>query len=153
MTPEQRAGWALRIRAAALDWGVGFAASQEIDREGILPATRLAALRAIQALASAGLLQHLLLDYLILPAVDLPQTALVKGDARSLSIAAASVLAKTARDALLCEMDARYPGYHFAAHKGYGTPAHQQALLELGPCLIHRATFAPVRERLLQASR
>ena len=150
MTPEQRALWAPRIRAAALDWGVGFATSQEIDREGIVPATRLAVQRAIEALEQAHLLQHLLLDYLTLPAVDLPQTALVKGDARSLSIAAASVLAKTARDTLLCELEARYPGYHFAAHKGYGTPAHQRALSELGPCAVHRATFAPVRERLLR---
>ena len=150
MSPEQRARWAPRIRAAALDWGVGFAASQEIDQEGILPATHLAAVRAIEALQKAHLLQHLLLDYLILPGVDLPQTALIKGDARSLSIAAASVLAKTARDALLCEMEDRYPGYHFAAHKGYGTPAHQQALRDLGPCDIHRASFAPVRERLQQ---
>jgi ribonuclease HII len=148
MSPEQRAGWAPRIRAAALDWGVGFASSQEIDQEGILPATRLAALRAIGALERADLLQHLLLDYLVLPAVDLPQTPLIKGDSRSLSIAAASVLAKTARDALLCEMEDRYPGYHFAAHKGYGTPAHQLALRQLGPCAIHRASFAPVRERL-----
>jgi ribonuclease HII len=78
--------------------------------------------------------------------VDLPQTSLTKGDARSLSIAAASVLAKTARDALLIELAQTYPGYGFARNKGYGTLAHRQAIRELGPCTVHRRSFAPVAE-------
>jgi ribonuclease HII len=81
------------------------------------------------------------LDYLNLPGVLIPQTSLVKGDARSLSIAAASILAKTARDARMRQLDSQYPGYGFAQHKGYGTFAHRQALAQFGPCLIHRRTF------------
>ncbi len=143
MTPRQRACWAQEIRAAALGWGVGFSGPGEIDALGILPATRLAMHRALAQLIAAP--QHLLLDALRLPGVHLPQTALIKGDARSLSIAAASVLAKTARDAHMAALEAHYPGYGFAAHKGYGTAAHLAALLRLGPTPIHRRSFAPVR--------
>ncbi|HEX9092245.1 MAG TPA: ribonuclease HII, partial [Anaerolineales bacterium] len=84
---------------------------------------------------------HLLIDYLFLPEITIPQTALIKGDCRSLSIAAASIMAKTARDALLRKLDLTYPGYSFAAHKGYGTRAHRDALQRLGPCPIHRLSF------------
>jgi ribonuclease HII len=93
---------------------------------------------------------YLLLDYLRLPEVDLPQIALVKGDQRSLSIAAASVLAKTTRDALLQQLDEQYPGYGLASHKGYGTAAHCAALRRLGPSPVHRLTFQPVREMAQQ---
>jgi ribonuclease HII len=89
--------------------------------------------------------QHLLVDYLEIPGCAIPQTALVKGDARSLSIAAASILAKTARDALLRQLDSQYPGYGFATHKGYGTAAHLAAIQRLGPCPVHRKSFAPIR--------
>jgi ribonuclease HII len=85
--------------------------------------------------------QHLLIDYLLLPGCPLPQTPLVKGDARSLSIAAASVLAKTTRDALLRELDGHRPGYGFATHKGYATAAHYASLERLGPCPEHRRSF------------
>jgi ribonuclease HII len=85
-----------------------------------------------------------LLDAMLLPEVDLPQTSLIKGDARSLSIAAASVLAKTSRDAWMVQMDERYPGYGFARHKGYGTAVHRAALQDQGPCPIHRFSFSPV---------
>lgn len=139
MSPDSRSFWAARIREEALAWGVGFASPQEIDAIGILPATFLAAGRALAALASPA--DHLLLDFIRLPDSPLPQTSLVKGDARSLSIAAASVLAKTARDALMIELDSLYPGYGFAAHKGYATRAHYAALARLGPCEIHRRTF------------
>lgn len=139
MTPAERETCAVRIRQAALAWGVGLASAQEIDALGILPATLLAAQRALLALADPP--QHLLLDFIRLPAVPLPQTPLIKGDARSLSIAAASILAKTARDRLLCELDALYPAYGFAAHKGYGTRRHRHALERLGPCEIHRRSF------------
>jgi ribonuclease HII len=90
--------------------------------------------------------QHLLLDAVRLPAVALPQTVLIKGDVRCLSIAAASVLAKTARDELLVAWDKEYPGYGFARHKGYGTAAHRQALQLKGPCPLHRLTYAPIRD-------
>jgi ribonuclease HII len=145
MTPAEREAWAPCIKTLASSYGIGFASACEIDTLGILPATLLAVRRALQGLAFAP--DHLLLDYLRLPDDPTPQTALVKGDMRSLSIAAASVLAKTARDALLCELDAVYPGYGFASHKGYGTPEHRAALARLGPCSIHRLTFRGVKEQ------
>ena len=139
MTPHQRQNASARIQEAALAYAVGFAEAAEIDALGILPATRLAAWRALQALVIIP--EHLLLDCLFLPEVDIPQTSLIKGDRRSLSIAAASVLAKTARDARLEAMEEEYPGYGFARHKGYGTAAHREALQRLGPCLEHRRSF------------
>lgn len=145
MTPNQREYWAKILRTTALVWSVGFASHAEIDTLGILPATRLAARRALESLAIQP--DHLLLDYLKLADVDLPQTSLVKGDCRSLSIAGASVLAKTARDAIMRELDGQYPGYGFPAHKGYGTAAHLGALARLGPCPLHRLSFAPLRAR------
>jgi ribonuclease HII len=168
MTPNAREAWAPRIQSAALAWGVGFASSQEIDSLGILPATKLAATRALLSpdhgrltidnlspaalppspLSSAPLIpdyllpDYLLTDYLLFPNIDLPQTALVKGDRLSLSVAAASVLAKTARDALMRELDGQYPAYGFARHKGYGTRIHQEAIRRLGLCEIHRRSFS-----------
>ena len=140
MTPHEREIARERIIQSAITWGVGFAASEEIDQLGIVPATRLAAWRAVESLSPPP--AHLLLDYLFLPEVTLSQTALIKGDCRSLSIAAASILAKTARDALMRELDLTYPGYGFAAHKGYGTRVHREALKQLGPCPVHRLSFA-----------
>ncbi len=139
MTAEQREAARNKILIHAISWGVGFATSQEIDQVGILPATRRAACRALQALSISP--THLLLDYLLLPDVPTSQTSLVKGDCRSLSIAAASILAKTSRDALLCELDRAYPGYGFASHKGYGTQAHRAAIRRLGACPAHRLSF------------
>ncbi|KAF0106862.1 MAG: ribonuclease HII [Anaerolineaceae bacterium] len=149
MTPPEREAWAPRIREAALAWGVGFASAEEIDALGILRATKLAAMRALDSLSSNPdtlisnplFPDYLLTDYLIFPEISLPQTALVKGDQRSLSVAAASVLAKTARDAWMREAETRHPGYGFAQHKGYGTQAHRSALMRLGRCEIHRKTF------------
>jgi ribonuclease HII len=137
MTPPARQAWAPRIQAIALGWGVGFASAAEIDALGILPATRLAAMRALEALAP----DCLLTDYLVFREISLPQTALVKGDCLSLSVAAASVLAKTARDARLRELDGQYPGYGFARHKGYGTRIHQAAIARMGLCELHRKSF------------
>ncbi len=152
MSPAQRNEWAISIHEKALAWGVGFASHSEIDILGIVPATRLAAQRALQACKypaeGSQEVDHLLLDYLFLPDIDIPQTKLVKGDQRSLSIAAASVLAKTARDALLVELDEKFPGYHLAENKGYGTRKHLQALEKLGPSRIHRRSFAPIRNSL-----
>ncbi len=139
LSPAQRQALRPRIQEAALAWGVGMASPQEIDQLGILPATRLAAWRAIQALQPAP--QHLLLDWLLLPDLDIPQTALVKGDCRVLSIAAASILAKTARDDLMVDLAAQHPAYGFEQHKGYGTLAHRRALASCGPCPQHRLTW------------
>lgn len=143
MSPAARQDWEERLKTLALGWAVGWASSEEIDRFGIVPATRLAVRRSLESLTFS--LDHLLTDYLRLPEVSIPQTPLVKGDARSLSIAGASILAKTARDAYLRDLDSRYPGYGFARHKGYGTPQHKQALERLGPCPEHRRSFAPLR--------
>ena len=142
MTPRQRSYWAQVIRQTAVTYAVGYADCQEIDTLGIVPATRLAVLRALQALTLAP--QHLLLDWLLLPECDLPQTSLAKGDQRVLSIAAASVLAKTGRDCLLQELDAAYPGYGLKDHKGYGTAHHLASLQHLGPSPLHRLTFSPM---------
>jgi ribonuclease HII len=144
MTPTQRSYWAKRLIEICLAWGVGFASAEEIDKLGIAPATRLAACRAVQSLGVQP--EHLLVDYLRLPELPIAQTPLVKGDARSLSIAAASILAKTRRDALLCELEAQYPGYGLAQHKGYATQAHRLALERLGPSPIHRLSFAPCKK-------
>ncbi|MFH1446376.1 MAG: ribonuclease HII [Chloroflexota bacterium] len=143
MTPAQRMLWAEKIKSVAFAWAVGFADSAEIDALGIAPATRLAASRALDTLTCHP--QHLLIDYIHLPEIPIPQTALVKGDARVLSIACASVLAKTTRDALMVSFNDKYPQYGFAAHKGYGTKQHRQAIEQYGPCSIHRRSFAPLR--------
>ncbi len=140
MTPLAREEAAQRIRQTALTWGVGFASSEEIDSQGIVRATRLAALRALEALSLFP--DYLLTDFrLELPQLDISQTALVRGDAQCLSIAAASVLAKTSRDALMRELDGEHPGYGLGKHKGYGTAAHRKALRSLGYSPVHRKTF------------
>ena len=138
MTQLARETWAPRIKETAGGWGVGFASAEEIDTLGIVPATKLAATRALENL----LPDYLITDYLIFPEIDLPQTALVKGDQRSLSVAAASVLAKTARDALMRELDGQYPGYGFARNKGYGTTFHREAIKKLRRCETHRKSFS-----------
>ncbi|MEA3351000.1 MAG: ribonuclease HII [Chloroflexota bacterium] len=143
MTPAQRESWSRRIREIAWAWGVGFASPAEIDALRIVPATRLAAQRALANLSVSP--EHLLLDYLFLNDIPQPQTSLIKGDMRSLSIAAASVLAKTSRDALLVELGDKYPGYGFAGNKGYGTRSHREAIERLGPSRLHRFSFAPMR--------
>lgn len=142
MTPLARMHWAIRLKEIALAWGIGYASSDEIDAIGIVPATRLAALRAVQQLKPQP--EHLLIDYLSLPEISLPQTSLVKGDARCYSIAAASILAKTSRDQLCNDLDSQYPGYGFSQHKGYGTRLHLAALAQLGPAPVHRQSFAPI---------
>lgn len=144
MSAKQRQQWAEQIRQIAVAAQVGFAEPAEIDELGIVPATRLAAMRAMANLSQAP--GHLLIDHIAIPGAGLPQTSLVKGDCRSLSIAAASVLAKVARDALMVELDAQYPGYGFAGHKGYGTRKHLAAIEQLGPSPIHRMSFAPIRK-------
>jgi ribonuclease HII len=140
MTPLQRESRAPCIKEVALTWNVGFASADEIDALGIVHATRLAALRALNGLSISP--QYLLTDFrLELPQLDISQTALVKGDVLCLSIAAASVLAKTTRDELMCELDMHYRGYGLRKHKGYGTQAHRLAMKQLGISPIHRKTF------------
>lgn len=141
MTPQQRTRWVKVIRGVALSWAVGYASNQEIDQLGILPATYLASRRALSALDPAP--QHLLLDYILLPDHPCPQTALVKGDSRSLSIAAASVLAKTSRDALMLDLDRSFPDYRFCRHKGYATAEHRESIARLGVSPVHRLSFSP----------
>jgi ribonuclease HII len=138
MTPLARETWAPRIKESALGWGVGFASAREIDTWGIVPATKLAAVRALETLFP----DYLISDYLVFREIDLPQTALVKGDQRSLSVAAASILAKTTPDAMMRELDVQFPGYGFSQHKGYGTPQHQDAIKKLKRCKIHRKSFS-----------
>jgi ribonuclease HII len=141
MTPPQRESAADRIKASALTWSVGFASPQEIDWMGIVGAGRLAAQRALEQLRIEP--DYLLTDFrLALPELEVNYTSLVRGDGCCLSIAAASVLAKTARDALMRALDLELPGYGLAAHKGYGTLAHRRALREMGVSPIHRKSFS-----------
>jgi ribonuclease HII len=139
LTPVQREMWAARLKQVALAWEVGLASHAEIDLLGIVPAVHLAIARAVRRLRVRP--EHMLIDYLGLPELPIQQTSLVKGDQRSLSIAAASILAKTARDTILRQLDWKFPGYGFADHKGYGTPGHLAALQRLGPCPEHRLSF------------
>jgi ribonuclease HII len=143
LSPARREALAPEIRARALAWGVGFASAEEICALNILRATELAMRRAMAALTTAPVFA--LVDGNHAFDLGVPVRPVVKGDALCACIAAASILAKTARDAVMAEMDARHPGYGFAAHKGYGVPAHAAALQRLGPCPIHRLTWAPVR--------
>ena len=144
MTARQRARYEGCIKSVSIAWGVGSASEGEIDQLGIVPATCLAMQRAIDELVYPP--NHLLIDYISMRDCACPQLSLPKGDCRSLSIAAASVLAKTTRDAFMIAQDANYPGYGFARHKGYGTALHRAALKELGPTPFHRKSFKPIIE-------
>lgn len=146
MTAEERADGAERIRAAAVGWGVGVASVEEVDAFNIRMATLLAMRRAVEALGIQP--QGLLIDGSDRIFTPVPCEAVVDGDAKSLSVAAASVVAKVTRDGLMDEADRAFPGYGFAQNKGYGTPDHLEALRERGPCSIHRKSFRPVRELL-----
>jgi len=140
LTPRKRDQFVPRIKEIARAWGIGFASADEIDSLGIVASTRLAANRALEAMSF--LPDFLLTDFrLELPELDVSQTALVRGDQRSLSIASASILAKTARDTLIVELDPQYPQYGFLRHKGYGTLAHRRMIAKLGFSPIHRKTF------------
>lgn len=134
------------IQKEAVAWAVGRAEAEEIDALNIRRASLLAMRRAVEALSVKP--DHLLLDAFTLPDFPLPQRGIIKGDSLSMSIAAASVLAKTTRDRWMRELDARYPGYGLAEHKGYPTASHVQAIREKGVLPIHRRSFGPVREAL-----
>lgn len=143
---ERREELAVAIKRDALAWAVGVAEVEEIDRINIYHAGLLAMRRAVQALGLPP--QYALVDARTIPECPCPQRGIIHGDALSMSIAAASIVAKTTRDRMMAELDARYPGYGLAAHKGYPTPQHVQALREKGVLPIHRRSFGPVREAL-----
>jgi ribonuclease HII len=142
----ERARLAIEIKASALCWAVGVTSVEEIDAINIYRAGLLAMRRAVEGLSI--LPEHLLIDARRLPEVKIPQQGIIHGDALSLTIAAASIIAKTTRDAMMAELDLVYPGYGFARHKGYPTAEHFAALGRWGPCLLHRRSFAPVRQAL-----
>lgn len=150
LTPQQRADLVGTIQATASAWGLGSADNGEVDALGIVPATKLAMSRALDALHTQFPdfdTQCLFLDALVWPemAPRYPQFSIVDGDARSLTIAAASVLAKVWRDEQMLAWDALYPEYGFASHKGYGSARHMAALRQHGPCPLHRMSFRPLR--------
>ena len=131
------------IKENALAWGIGWASPEEIDELNIRQANHLAMRRAVQAMGHTP--SAIIIDGNDVPAdLPCPARAIIKGDLTEPVISAASILAKTARDRLMKELDAAHPGYGFAAHKGYGTKAHSEALARLGPCAIHRMSFKPV---------
>lgn len=135
---------AIEIKKVAIAWHVAFVEHDEIDRINIHWAGILAMKRAVLGLSTTP--QHMLIDARKIKDLDIPQQGIIKGDAKSLSIAAASILAKTTRDAHMAVMDEKYPGYGLKKHKGYPVEAHVEALRRLGPSPIHRRTFGPVRD-------
>lgn len=145
LRPKDRERLAEQIEGCALALSIAAVDAATIDRVNIYQATRLAMLEAVSGLAPAP--DHLLIDAMRLDH-PCPQTSIVYGDSLSLSIAAASVVAKVYRDRLMCELDAKYPEYGLAAHKGYGTARHRAALREHGATPMHRQSFAPVAEQL-----
>jgi ribonuclease HII len=147
LTHDQREEIAPLIWEKALAAAVNFVSVETIDRIGIAEASRQAMFGAIADLCVRP--QHLLLDAFPLRACSLEQTPIIRGDSTSLSIAAASIIAKVARDRLMTAHDDRYPAYGFGGHKGYYTPEHARALRDVGPCELHRRSFSPVREMLL----
>ena len=148
-TPDERATLAATIRDVASGIGVGIVPPDELDRYGLTVGNRLAMRRAIEALP--WMPGYLLLDWVKLPELRIPQRAFARGDATSLSIAAASIVAKVERDAMMAALDAAHPGYDFARHKGYGTAMHRAALRLHGPSPVHRYRFAPVHAAAVAA--
>lgn len=143
LTPKKRQQLAIQIQQEALCFAYGRAEVDEIDRLNIHHATLLAMKRAVEALSIQP--DEVLIDGLYVPVLTMPSKAIVKGDSLIDEIAAASILAKVARDEEMTQFDAIYPGYGFAAHKGYPTVEHRAMLQKLGPCAIHRRSYAPVR--------
>jgi ribonuclease HII len=143
---ERREEMARALKEEAVAWAVGRAEVEEIDTINIYHAGLLAMRRAVEGLSLRP--QYLLVDARRVPECSIPQKGIIKGDALSLSIAAASIIAKTTRDAYMRQMDAQYPGYGFGTHKGYPTPEHCQALQRLGAVPLHRRSFARVRVAL-----
>lgn len=144
LSPAARTRLAQAVRRLAAAVGIGFISAQDIDHCGIVACTRQAMAQAIGELALRP--DYVIVDFLPLPELDLPNRGILDGDALCLSIAAASIVAKVARDRLMEQQDLLYPEYGFGRHKGYGTPEHLAALQRLGPCALHRRSFAPVRD-------
>ncbi len=144
LSPAQRERLFEVIQTTAAGWAVGLASAAQVDDLNVVGATRLAMQQALAALPIAP--DYLLLDHLKLPAVPLPQDAFPKADNISLSVAAASVLAKVTRDRLMVELHRQYPQYAFDRHKGYGTQLHQTALAKFGPTPAHRLSYGPIRQ-------
>jgi ribonuclease HII len=150
-TPRQRGVLYDVICGVALSWAVSLVPAARIDEIGIVPATRQAMREAIERLVPPP--DALLIDFVRLPSVRLPQRSLTKGDLRSLSIAAASIVAKVSRDREMIALSETHPGYGFARHKGYGTTRHREALQRLGPLPnVHRWSFAPVSAAAIKSS-
>jgi ribonuclease HII len=147
LTPMRREALSTVIRETALAYAVALVEPDEIDRINVYRATLTAMRRALDGLAIAP--EHVLVDARRIPGCDLPQEAIVKGDARCHAIAAASILAKTTRDAVMLRYEDEYPGYGFGEHKGYSTQAHRDAIRRLGPCAIHRRSFTLLPARKL----
>ena len=147
LSAKKRAQQYQIIIDTALDYGIGARPAREVDRCGIIASTKGAMLDALQALDPPA--EYLLIDGRIrLMRSPLPQQSIIRGDSKSLSIAAASILAKVTRDRTMIALDSEYPEYGFAQNKGYGTASHREALERLGPTPIHRLTFAPLRATL-----
>jgi len=147
LSAARREALEIEIKQRAVAWGVGFASVAEIAQLNILHATGLAMRRAVEAMQTAPIFA--LVDGNYAFNLPCPVKTVVGGDAISASIAAASILAKTARDRLMMQMDDIYPGYGFSGHKGYRAPIHAEALLRLGPCPEHRLTWGPVKLALM----
>lgn len=146
LTPEERDELEPEIRASAVAVGIGRAEVHEIDSINIYRAGLLALRRAVEALDPQP--QHVLVDARKLDGIRVPQQPIIKGDAKSISIGAASIVAKVHRDRLMAHHEVEYPGYGFASHKGYPTAEHLEALERLGACPLHRRSFAPVAKKL-----
>jgi ribonuclease HII len=144
LDPGMRAELAVKIREKACGVAVGIATVEEIDAINIYHAGLLAMRRAVEGLPRIP--QHVLVDARTIPGVEMPQSAFNKGDGLNFSIAAASIIAKTTRDAMMEELDREYPGYGFSSHKGYPTPEHKEAVRKLGPSTVHRMSFPVIHE-------
>ncbi|HHX63294.1 MAG TPA: ribonuclease HII [Chloroflexi bacterium] len=143
LSPRRREACYEKIHRHAIAWGVGVIEAHVIDRIGIVPATRAAMEAALRNLTAPA--DFLILDALTLPDIPLPQRAIIRGDRYSLSIAAASIIAKVTRDRIMIDLEDELPGYGFSRHKGYGTAEHWEALCTLGAAPCHRYSFAPIR--------
>jgi len=144
LSPARRELLFHHIHEAAVAIGIGQVDGEVVDRQGIIRATQLAMELAVARLSPSP--EALLIDYMLLPGINLPQKGLTKGDCRCFSIACASIIAKVARDRIMRELDGAYPGYEMARHKGYGTRVHLEYLQKLGLSPVHRRSFRPVRE-------
>ncbi len=144
IAPDERERLDAQIRSQAVAYGVAFIEARDVDRLNVYQASRQAMIEAVRGLSPRP--DFILTDAMPLPGFPLPHRALIHGDSRSVTIAAASILAKVARDAHMRQLDKSFPGYEISRNKGYGTPQHMAALERLGPCPEHRKSFRPVAE-------